>query len=102
MVCFCDGPCPKCNIVSPDPECPECHGSGMVGWSDENRITPPRTETSWSRALADALIRNEMSLRKARDMTGLPVVRLSQLKNGEQLPIDEEREALERALGFSA
>lgn len=100
MVCFCDGPCPKCDPYNPDESCPECHGSGMVGWC-EDRVTLPRTETPWSRALAAALIRNGMTLGKARDATGLGLVRLSDLKNGKHPPTDEERAALERALGFS-
>ena len=101
MVRFCDGPCPKCDHLNPDPSCPECHGSGMVGWCDESRVTLPRTETPWSRALAAALLQNRMTLDKARNATGIEIVRLSRLKNGEDQPTEEEREALEEAIGFS-
>jgi len=101
MVCFCDGPCPKCDHLNPDPSCPECHGYGMVGWCDESRVTLPRTETPWSKALATALLKEEMTLRKAENLTGIRVVRLSSLKNGQAQPTEEEREALEWALGFS-
>ena len=42
-----------------------------------------------------------MTLRKAKKLTGIGIVRLSSLKNGEDRPTGEERKALERALGFS-
>ena len=102
MVCFCDGPCPKCDHLNPDPSCPECHGSGMVGWCDESRVTLPRTETPWSKAMAAALLRNGMTLSKAKDVTGIGAARLSSLKNGEAQPTEEERETLERALELAS
>ena len=101
MVCFCNGPCPKCDHLNPDPSCPECHGSGMVGWCDESRVTLPRTETPWSKALAAALLQKEVWLGVVVNVTGISVVRLSALMRGLDKPTEQEREALEWAFGFS-
>lgn len=97
---FCDGPCLKCDPHNPDPACPECRGTGMVGWC-EDRPLRPRTETPWSRALEHALIERTMYLGEVVDATGIRVTRISDLKNGMgDPPTDEERLVLERVLGF--
>ena len=99
-LCFVDGPCPRCGPYDPDENCPECYGAGLVGWCEE-RVRTPRTETPWSKALAAALLRSEMTLGKASSLTGLKVHRISAIKNGEDKPTAEEAELLEKLLGFS-
>lgn len=89
MICFVDGPCPKCGPYDPDESCPECHGTGMVGWCEE-RGRLPRTETPWSKALAAALVRRKMTLKEVSDFTKIKVTRLSALKNGQSPPTVEE------------
>lgn len=100
MVRFVDASCPKCNRDNPDPNCPECYGYGLVGIYDAEHIDPPREETPWSRALADALIENEMTLRQVAKITGFHVSRISDLKNGAQPPTADEKAVLEGLLKF--
>ena len=73
----------------------------MVGWCDFDHVALPRNETQWSKALTTALLKKEMILGEVRNATGIGVVRLSSLKNGQDQPTEDEREALEGLLGFS-